>query len=631
MTSTESSNMPQDRYKLVGKILDGRYRILSEVGHGGMATVYQAQQQNIDRVVAIKVLPPQLMIDPGFLERFEREVSVVAALEHPHIVPIYDYGQADGLLYIAMRFLTHGTMREMIRGRTSEPESLERLIQQIGSALDHAHEYGIVHRDMKPGNILLDRAGNAYLSDFGIARMRDSELTGSGIIGTPGYMSPEQAHGITLDGRSDIYSLGVMLFEALAGRVPFSGNTPISILMKHVSEPMPSIRVLRPEISEFVEQVIFRATHKNPEERFATGRAMFLAYRAALAGRSIEMSENDTFSTKPDSLMGDATELIIPSDMLRNATPSGKSRPVAKADTPAQNARRDTPAQQLSDSQVMDAGLIVPMLDAGADGAASLAAAVSSTGSQPGLGVRPGTARRAGGLNRATLWGGLGFTALLVLVIGVGIFATSLNAPVDIPVPTPFPLAETVDTGDYTLSMLENWVGTQRRVNMPTGRRIRWVGYDGNLFIDLWSVNVDGVEAVFNTEARDTFAAGETALQQFDTDALQQADSPVRYFEVSFTTASPDDLQAHFIDAELAEDGTVRRSYRIVPVLADTDTAAATAPANDGTAGQLDVYYIRRAREIVVVALFSDDRIATDRTLVPTMREILNSIRLQNA
>ncbi len=268
-----------------GKAL-GPYEILNEVGRGGMATVYRARQPSINRVVAVKVLPRSFMHDPGFLERFRREVDVITRLEHPHILPIYDYGEADGVPYIAMRFLNGGSMAQRLkRGRPALPWLIEPLTQ-VSRALDYAHRQGIIHRDLKPGNILLDEADNAYLTDFGIARVVDSHLTGSSIVGTPAYMSPEQANGLPLSGRSDIYALGVVLFELIAGREPFEGLTPMALMLKHIHEPLPSVRDFRPDAPPEIDTVIAKATAKAPSERYATAAELAAAYRAAAQSSS---------------------------------------------------------------------------------------------------------------------------------------------------------------------------------------------------------------------------------------------------------------------------------------------------------------------------------------------------------
>ena len=270
---------------LSGRTL-GQFEIMDEIGRGGMAAVYRARQRSINRIVAIKVLPPALMHDPTFYERFTREVDVISHLEHPHILPIYDYGEAEGIPFIAMRFLAGGSMAQVVRRGLPLFEWLVKPLDQIGQALDYAHQQGVIHRDLKPGNILLDERDNAYLTDFGIARVLNSNLTGSAIIGTPAYMSPEQANALPLDARSDIYSFGIVLYELLTGREPYEAETPVALLLKHLNEPIPSLRERRPETPEAIEWVVQRATAKNPADRYASAGEMAAAYAAAVRGDS---------------------------------------------------------------------------------------------------------------------------------------------------------------------------------------------------------------------------------------------------------------------------------------------------------------------------------------------------------
>jgi len=297
--SNDPTKKPDD---LIGKKF-GQFEIIEEIGRGGMATVYRARQASMNRTVAIKVLPRQMLHDPGFYERFEREVDVIAHLEHPHILPIYDFGRAEDVPYIAMRYLGGGSLEQRLRRGILSLEELEKPLKQIAQALDYAHQQGIIHRDLKPGNIMLDENGNAYLSDFGIARVLGSDLTGSMIIGTPAYMSPEQANGLPIDGRSDIYSLGVVVFELLTGRGPFQAETPMAILLKHISEPLPSIRELRHDIPESVERVIRQATEKDPDARYSSASEFADAFSAAIANHDTDImpsSKRPTARRQPD-------------------------------------------------------------------------------------------------------------------------------------------------------------------------------------------------------------------------------------------------------------------------------------------------------------------------------------------
>jgi len=264
----------------------GRYMIERELGRGGQSIVYLASDPAVERRVAIKVLPRQFTFDEGFRDRFQREARVIAALEHPAIVPIYDFGEQDGQPYIVMRYMPNGTLAQRIAGG---PLTLERsltIVQRTAQALDRAHGAGIVHRDLKPGNILFDQYDTPYLADFGIVKMLDGQtLTATGLIGTPAYMSPEQARGErSIDGRSDVYALGVILFEMLTGRALFEADTPMGVLVAHMIEPPPDITAISPDLPAGVQVVLANALTKRPEDRLATAGALAAALEAAARG-----------------------------------------------------------------------------------------------------------------------------------------------------------------------------------------------------------------------------------------------------------------------------------------------------------------------------------------------------------
>lgn len=255
----------------------GRYQIIDEIGRGGMARVYRALDPRFEREVAVKVLPREVVDDPRFRARFEREAKVIAALEHPAIVPVYDFGDHDGQPYLVMRYMTGGSLRERLAEDKIPPSAAAALIRRVASALDYAHEHGIIHRDIKPGNILFDARGDPYLTDFGIVKMAQggSTLTGEAIIGTPAYMSPEQAQGdATIDGRTDIYSLGVILFEMLTGEQPYAADTPISLALKHIREPIPQLQDFSTDVQANLQAVIDTAMAKAPADRFPTASQM---------------------------------------------------------------------------------------------------------------------------------------------------------------------------------------------------------------------------------------------------------------------------------------------------------------------------------------------------------------------
>ena len=248
----------------------GRYQLLEELGRGGMATVYRAYDPHFKREVAVKILPREFNHDPMFRARFQREAETIAALEHPAIVPVYDFGEDDGLPFLVMRLMSGDSLADRIAQGPIPVDEVAKILARVGSALDLAHELGIVHRDLKPGNILFDQYGEAYLADFGIARLAESSatLTGSGIVGTPAYMSPEQIQGREVDGRSDIYALGIIIFEMLTGQRPYDADTPAMVLVKQMTEPTPRILDVKPDLPPTCEEVIARAMAKDAAERY---------------------------------------------------------------------------------------------------------------------------------------------------------------------------------------------------------------------------------------------------------------------------------------------------------------------------------------------------------------------------
>lgn len=272
--------------ELIGKQIGG-YEVLSVIGYGGMATVYRAQQVSMKRIVALKVLPRQFVHDDTYLQRFNREVEIVARLEHRNIVPVHDYGEHEGQPYIVMRYMSGGSVDDLLARGPLDSDLIVSIIEQIAPALDYAHSKQVLHRDLKPSNVLLDDNGAAYLTDFGIARIlgegAGATITTQGVVGTPSYMSPEQAQGQPLDRRSDVYSLGVMLFEMATGRRPFESDTPYSIAVMQVTTAPPAPRSINPRVTMGVEQVILRALKKRPDDRYSTAVALSEALRASLA------------------------------------------------------------------------------------------------------------------------------------------------------------------------------------------------------------------------------------------------------------------------------------------------------------------------------------------------------------
>ncbi|HEY3207068.1 MAG TPA: Stk1 family PASTA domain-containing Ser/Thr kinase [Gaiellaceae bacterium] len=261
---------------LIDAVFDGRYLIVRKLGAGGMANVYLAEDQELGRRVAIKILDDRHAADDSFIERFRREAKNAAGLSHPNIVSIYDRGEAEGTYYIAMEYLSGRSLKELIVSRGPTPIRIAiDYTRQILAAIGHAHRHGIIHRDIKPHNVVVDADGRLKVTDFGIARSGASQMTEAGsIIGTAQYLSPEQARGAPVDQRSDLYSVGIVLYEMLTGKVPFTGDTPLEIAMKHLSEvPVPPSEI-RPEVPEDLDLVVLRALAKDPDDRYQTAEEM---------------------------------------------------------------------------------------------------------------------------------------------------------------------------------------------------------------------------------------------------------------------------------------------------------------------------------------------------------------------
>jgi eukaryotic-like serine/threonine-protein kinase len=281
---------------LIDTLFDGRYRIQRKLGAGGMADVYLAEDQELGRRVAIKILNSRHGNDDQFIERFRREAKNAAALNHPNIVSIYDRGEAEDTYYIAMEFLDGRTLKELIVGRGAAPINVAiEYARQILSALRFAHRHGIVHRDIKPHNVLVDGEGRVKVTDFGIARAGTSQMTETGsIVGTAQYLSPEQARGGEVDPRSDLYSLGVVLYELLTGKTPFDGETPVEIAMKHLSNPPKPPSKLRPEIPPELDMVVLRALAKNPDDRYQSADEMEADLDRVARGAKVSAATVDT-------------------------------------------------------------------------------------------------------------------------------------------------------------------------------------------------------------------------------------------------------------------------------------------------------------------------------------------------
>ncbi|HET7856389.1 MAG TPA: Stk1 family PASTA domain-containing Ser/Thr kinase [Gaiellaceae bacterium] len=321
---------------LINTLFDGRYRVMRKLGSGGMADVYLAEDEELGRRVAIKILNDRHANDEQFVERFRREAKNAAGLSHPNIVSIYDRGEAEGTYYIAMEFLDGRSLKELLIARG--PMAIDDAVaytRQILNALRFAHKKGVVHRDIKPHNVMADPDGRLKVTDFGIARAGASQMTEAGaIVGTAQYLSPEQARGAPVDQRSDLYAVGVVLYEMLTGEVPFTGETPVEIAMKHLSDPPRPPSTIRPDVSPDLDMIVLRALAKNPDDRFQSAEEMDAELARVAGGGSVTAETADAATAVlSGATLATAPTAIAPPPARRTSTyryqePPRRRRPI---------------------------------------------------------------------------------------------------------------------------------------------------------------------------------------------------------------------------------------------------------------------------------------------------------------
>lgn len=311
--------------------LVGPYQVIGQLGHGGMATVYKAYHPRLDRYVAIKVMHKAFTEDAGFIARFEREAQIVAKLEHPHIVPVYDFNEIDGQPYLVMKFIEGQTLKRVLSdGPMALPEII-RVMDDMASAVTYAHQHGVLHRDIKPSNIVIDTHGEPFLTDFGLARVTKagaSTLSADMILGTPQYISPEQASGqAELDPRTDIYSLGVILYEMVVGRVPFTADTPYAVVHDHIYTDLPRPSVVNPAVPPQVEAVLIKALAKKPVDRYDTAIDMMTAFKQACAEAGLTALPDNRDEVAEKSFARMHNSLLDDSPTVSTETPAKAATP----------------------------------------------------------------------------------------------------------------------------------------------------------------------------------------------------------------------------------------------------------------------------------------------------------------
>jgi serine/threonine protein kinase len=305
------------------------YVLLEPIGYGGMAVVYRARQESLDRTVAIKILSENLAASTEFMERFRREARTAASLRHPNVITVHDFGEDErGVPYLVMEYIGGPSLADLMDTGLDD-ERIPDLLDQIAAGLDYAHARGVIHRDIKPGNVLMTDDGRAVLADFGLAWLLEGAhltMTG-GVIGTPEYMSPEQASGEPIDHRSDVYALGVVLYEMLVGERPFIAETPIAVLLKHLQDPAPSILVARPDLPLAVADVLAKVMVKDPADRYSSAGELARAFRAAFFSNSPGQAVAPTVVTPP-------AEAAYPGPALAESEPTPTSTLCPECGTP---------------------------------------------------------------------------------------------------------------------------------------------------------------------------------------------------------------------------------------------------------------------------------------------------------
>ncbi|HLZ26317.1 MAG TPA: serine/threonine-protein kinase [Chloroflexota bacterium] len=323
------------------------YTLLEQIGYGGMAVVYRARQETLDRTVAVKILSENMAASPEFMERFRREARTAANLRHPNVITVHDFGEDErGVPYLVMEYIEGPTLADLMDAGLDD-DRIPDLVDQIAAGLDYAHVRGVIHRDIKPGNVLMTEEGRAVLADFGLAWLLEGAqltLTG-GVIGTPEYMSPEQAAGHPFDHRADVYALGIVLYEMLVGERPFISETPIGMLLQHLQDTAPSVLIARPDLPAAVGDVLARALVKDPADRYSSAGELAKAFREAFAQRTQRGIEAPALAGSDEPVVRSELVVEAPAIMGIECAGCGERLPVGVGLCPA--CRYMTPLDQL--------------------------------------------------------------------------------------------------------------------------------------------------------------------------------------------------------------------------------------------------------------------------------------------
>ncbi|HMQ52797.1 MAG TPA: serine/threonine-protein kinase [Anaerolineae bacterium] len=451
--------------ELIGKRL-GLYEVETRLGTGGMANVYKAYQPSVGRYVAIKVLPRQDSREYQiFSTRFMQEAQLVARLEHPHILPVYDFGETNQYLYLVMRLVQAGTLWDRFHGQPFPLDEVQHIIIQIGDALDYAHSRGIIHRDIKPKNILMDGRNNALLTDFGIAKdlQTNLRLTLRGTtLGTPTYMSPEQIQGQPLDGRSDIYALGVILFQLTTGRLPFDGETPHAISNQHLYAHLPSVKSLNSELPQAVDEVVAKAMAKRPDDRYRTAGELVQAVR------NIKLRESFYPPQFQNRIGGQVTEPIPAAELEERLTLELDHAVEPDSETANLSMATDSPAASDSSAELkIPAGLTKSLSQESSKNGVAKDVDAQAESSSLGDPSNPNlfSAQRIWQGRELILAGGIGLVTMILLasligfnLMGLGEPAASGPATVVSGEPGTSPADRTGDAGGSTLTREINLV-----------------------------------------------------------------------------------------------------------------------------------------------------------------------------